>query len=54
MIDNGGDGKTWSMEGAFSVDANGAEDGEWKITCKCMVFKKPVDASATQPKTSWR
>ena len=43
MIDNPGD-QNWSMEGAFSVDANGAEDGEW-VNAWCLVA-----ASATQRK----
>ena len=43
MNDNPGD-QNWSMEGAFSVDANGAEDGEW-VNAWFL-----VDASAAQPK----
>ena len=43
MNDNPGD-QNWSMEGAFSVDANGAEDGEW-VNAWFL-----VDASASQPK----
>ena len=43
MNDNPGD-QNWSMEGAFSVDANGDEAGEW-VNAWFL-----VDASATQPK----
>ena len=43
MNDNPGD-QNWSMEGAFSVDANGEKDGEW-VNAWFL-----VDASATQPK----
>ena len=43
MNDNPGD-QNWSMEGAFSIDANGEKDGEW-VNAWFL-----VDASATQPK----
>ena len=43
MSENVGD-QNWSMEGAFSIDANGADEGEW-VNAWFL-----VDASATQPK----
>ena len=43
MNDNPGD-QNWSMEGAFSIDGNGAEAGEW-VNAWFL-----VDASETQPK----
>ena len=43
MNDNPGD-QNWSMEGAFSIDGNGDEAGEW-VNAWFL-----VDASATQPK----
>jgi len=43
MNDNPGD-QNWSMEGAFSIDGNGVEAGEW-VNAWFL-----VDASETQPK----
>ena len=43
MSENVGD-QNWAMEGAFSIDANGADEGEW-VNAWFL-----VDASATQPK----
>ena len=43
MSENVGD-QNWSMEGAFSIDANGEDEGEW-VNAWFL-----VDASATQPK----
>ena len=43
MIENVGD-QNWSMEGAFSIDANGAEEGEW-VNAWFL-----VEASDSQPK----
>ena len=43
MNDNPGD-QNWSMEGAFSIDGNGAEPGAW-VNAWFL-----VDASETQPK----
>ncbi len=43
MSENVGD-QNWSMEGAFSIDANGAEEGEW-VNAWFL-----VEASDSQPK----